>query len=127
MTRPRDPIGVRGARFVRKVGSVWARAGVIVAVTATLGGALAGACFHPREVPCAFSCVSPGARCPTSFTCGTDGLCHRDGADDGGCTLTPPDAGAGGASGASPDADAVVPDASTDDGTTDGAPDVVTP
>jgi hypothetical protein len=125
MTRSGDTIGVRGARFVRKVGRAWARTGVIVAVTAGLGGALAGACFHPREVPCAFSCVSPGARCPTGFTCGTDGLCHRDGAE--GCTLTPPDAGAGGASGASSDAAAVVPDASTDDGTTDGDPDVVTP
>jgi len=58
-----------------------------------------GGCFHPREPTCAFTCVSPGARCPTDYTCGADGLCHRDGAE-GICTLTPPDGGAAGAAGA---------------------------
>lgn len=50
-------------------------------------------CFAPHEAPCAFSCVTVGARCPENFTCGGDGLCHRDGAE-GVCLLTPPDAGA---------------------------------
>src|SRR5438876_1407962 len=101
MPSPRNEIGVRVARFIRAVGRLCARAGVIVAMSAGLVGALASACYHPREVPCAFSCVTPGARCPTDFTCGTDGLCHRVGAE--GCTLTPPEAGAGGTSGASSD------------------------
>jgi len=58
-------------------------------------GASGAGCFHPREPPCAFTCVSPGARCPTDYTCGADGLCHRDGAE-GICTLNPPDGGPGG-------------------------------
>jgi hypothetical protein len=119
MTRSRDTISVRVARTVRRLGPAWIRAGIIVAVTAGLGGALTGACFHPREVPCAFSCVSPGARCPTDFTCGTDGLCHRDGVDSG-CTLIGPE-GVGGASGASPDAGGGALDASGDAGVPDGA------
>lgn len=123
MPSSRGEIGVRVARFVRTLGSLWARAGVIGAMSAALAGALASGCYHPREVPCAFSCVSPGARCPTDFTCGTDGVCHRVGADDA-CTF--PEAGAGGTSGTSPDAGAVS-DAAPDDGAPDGAPDIVPP
>jgi hypothetical protein len=118
MRRPRDTISVRVGRFAGRLRPAWTRAGIIVTVTAGFAGALTGACFHPREVPCAFSCVSPGARCPTDFTCGTDGVCHRDGAD-GVCTLAFLDGG-GGAGGASSDAGAVVPDASSDAGAPDG-------
>jgi hypothetical protein len=123
MRRPPDIIGARAARTVRKVGRPSTGAGLIVALLAGLCGTLVGACFHPRDVPCAFSCVSPGARCPTDFTCGTDGLCHRDGAD-GVCTLTPPDVGAGGAGGGSSNAGV---DGSTESQATDSATDVVTP
>ena len=104
-------IAARIGGSVRRICRIGAGVGVIVG----LGSVLAAGCFHPREVPCAFSCVSPGARCPTEFTCGADGLCHRDGVD--GCTLTPPDGGAGGAPGASPDAgaDSAPVDASASD------------
>jgi hypothetical protein len=64
-----------------------ARLGLVL-VLATLSGA---SCFSPKEPACAFSCVTERV-CPASYTCGSDGLCHRaDGA--GVCLLTPPDGG----------------------------------
>jgi hypothetical protein len=46
-------------------------------------------CFSPKQPACAFSCVVAPNRCPESYACGADGLCHRAGADSA-CTLTPP-------------------------------------
>lgn len=53
-------------------------------------------CFDLKQPPCAFSCVDAPHRCPESYVCESDGLCHRPGAT-GVCLLTPPpkDAGAG--------------------------------
>jgi hypothetical protein len=66
---------------------------VSVVFLGSLAATVAG-CFSPRNTPCAFTCVSTGNLCPDGFTCGTDGLCHRDGAEDV-CSLTSPyDAGA---------------------------------
>jgi hypothetical protein len=48
------------------------------------------ACFSPKEPACAFSCAADG-KCPPSYTCGSDNLCHRDDGQ-GFCTLEPPDA-----------------------------------
>jgi hypothetical protein len=64
----------------------------LLAIAVVLG-AVTG-CFSPRNPPCAFTCITAGNLCPDSFTCGTDGLCHRDGAEDV-CGLSSPyDAGA---------------------------------
>jgi hypothetical protein len=65
---------------------------LVVAVVAGMGVGLSG-CFSPKEVPCAFTCLDPSHACPQDFTCGDDGLCHREGAV-GECPLAPPgDAG----------------------------------
>ncbi len=56
-------------------------------------GLAAGGCFSLKEPACAFSCQQPPHRCPESYACGTDGLCHRNGATAT-CGLTPPDGGA---------------------------------
>ena len=93
----RAPMKRAWATLRRGEGAVRTRSRRLVALAfalASSGGAL-GACFTPREPPCAFSCVSAGARCPADYTCGTDGVCHRDGAE-GACSFTLPDAGAGG-------------------------------
>lgn len=68
---------------------------------ALVGVALAAAgCFSPRQRSCAFTCITAGNLCPDGFTCGGDGLCHRDGAEDV-CTLQSPyDGGVGGGGGA---------------------------
>jgi hypothetical protein len=57
-----------------------------LAVIVTAGG-LSWACFSPRQPGCAFSCVGDG-RCPTGYTCESDGLCHRDDGT-GACDLPP--------------------------------------
>ncbi len=64
------------------------------ALIAGLLSASLGACFSLKEPPCAFSCLEPPHRCPESYSCLSDGLCHRQGAT-GACFLTPP--GDGGA------------------------------
>ena len=58
-----------------------------------------GGCFSPATPPCAFTCISAGNLCPDEYTCGADGLCHRDGAQDM-CGLRSPYEGQGGAGGA---------------------------
>jgi len=67
-------------------------------VLALLLSAIGGSCFDPHEPACAFSCASDG-KCPASYVCASDNLCHR--ADSQGvCTLTSPgspDAAADGA------------------------------
>jgi hypothetical protein len=50
------------------------------------------ACFSLKEPPCAFTCVDPPHLCPASYACGTDGLCHLEGAT-GVCPFSPPDDG----------------------------------
>jgi hypothetical protein len=50
------------------------------------------ACFSLKQPPCAFTCVEPPHRCPASYTCGSDGLCHLEGAT-GICPFSPPDDG----------------------------------
>ena len=69
---------------------------LLLLATVILAGAAAAfplGCFSLSEAPCAFSCVQPPHRCPEQYTCGGDGLCHREGST-GICTLTPPgDAG----------------------------------
>jgi hypothetical protein len=68
------------------------RRGVAPLALVLVLGALAVACFSPREPACAFSCATDGL-CPASYTCGSDGLCHRaDGV--GVCLLTAVDGGA---------------------------------
>lgn len=58
-----------------------------------LGAAGFAGCFSLKEPPCAFTCVEAAHRCPESYTCGDDGLCHREGATAT-CGLTSPfDAG----------------------------------
>lgn len=49
-------------------------------------------CFSLKEPPCAFSCVQPPHRCPEQYSCGADGLCHRQGAT-GVCALKRPEGG----------------------------------
>jgi hypothetical protein len=93
LQRPRRGVRLGSGPVVLASAFVFACLAFLTGVVATPG------CFAPREPPCAFTCVSAGARCPDGFTCGSDGLCHRDGAE-GMCLLTPPEAGAG------PDADA---------------------
>lgn len=73
---------------------------MLLAGIAALGGS--GGCFSPMQPACAFSCVGGARRCPESYRCGDDGLCHRPGAAAA-CTLTAPgqvdaglDAGSGG-------------------------------
>jgi hypothetical protein len=51
----------------------------------------AAACFSPQQPACAFSC-GPAAACPVDYTCGGDGLCHRDDGH-GLCLLAPQDGG----------------------------------
>jgi len=69
------------------------RAQGLVPLALLLAALAAAACFSPREPACAFSCATDGA-CPTSYVCGSDGLCHRmDGA--GVCLLDQLDGGAG--------------------------------
>jgi len=82
--RPRFDCGGRSARH-------WLLRLALAGAAAGIGG-----CFSPSTPPCAFTCVSAGHLCPDDYTCGTDGLCHRDGAQDV-CGLKPP-YGAGGAS-----------------------------
>jgi len=65
---------------------------------ALMGGTALGGCFSPSTPPCAFTCISAGHLCPDDYSCGADGLCHRDGAQDV-CGLTAP-YGAGGMAGA---------------------------
>jgi hypothetical protein len=86
---PRFEMRHRGARVTR-VGRAW------IACLALAGSALALAgCFSPRTPACAFTCIAAGNLCPADYTCGVDGLCHRDG-DDGVCGLQAPNGGAGG-------------------------------
>lgn len=70
---------------------------ILAGATTALGG-----CFSPKTPPCAFTCISAGSLCPDDYTCGADGLCHRDGAE-GVCGLKPPygggEAGAAGGAG----------------------------
>jgi len=49
---------------------------------ATLVAALVGApaCFKPEIPDVAFRC-GEGGDCPSGYTCGTDGCCHKDGSD----------------------------------------------
>jgi hypothetical protein len=80
--------------------------GVFGAVV-TLAAIAPLACFSLKQPPCAFSCAEPSHLCPANYTCGTDDLCHREGATVT-CGLTSPvDAG--------PDA------VDSADGTADGA------
>jgi hypothetical protein len=67
------------------------RAARVVAVLAATAAPLWGptGCFSPLQPPCAFSCVEQERRCPEHYTCGDDGICHREGAT-GICVLTPP-------------------------------------
>lgn len=51
--------------------------------------ALTTGCFSPAKPPCAFSCQSESHACPASYTCGSDGICHRDDADAAICGLSP--------------------------------------
>jgi hypothetical protein len=53
----------------------------------------APACFSLNEPNCAFTCLNPPHLCPTNYSCGTDFLCHRNGAT-GPCAVTPPGDGA---------------------------------
>lgn len=62
---------------------------VVLALAPALLASGAAGCFSPAEPPCAFSCLDPSRRCPESYTCGTDGICHREGATTQ-CVLTPP-------------------------------------
>jgi hypothetical protein len=79
------------------------RSAVVLLAFAALSISLTG-CFTPRNPPCAFTCVSSGNLCPDGYACGTDGLCHRAGADDV-CGFTSPyDAGSDG-DGATPGSD----------------------
>jgi hypothetical protein len=58
--------------------------GAVVASTA--------ACFQPKQPACVFDCALDH-KCPPSYTCGSDGMCHRD--DDAGvCLLGGVDGGA---------------------------------
>jgi hypothetical protein len=50
------------------------------------------ACFSLKQPPCAFTCVEPPHLCPENYACGTDGLCHLEGAT-GVCPFAPPDDG----------------------------------
>jgi hypothetical protein len=72
---------------------------LLLGVAVICGGLGMPGCFSPRKPACAFTCVSAGNRCPDDYTCGADGLCHRDGDEDV-CGLTPPNGGVGGAGGA---------------------------
>ena len=74
-------------------GRAWLWRLAVLGVTMT-----AGSCFSPRTPACAFTCISAGNLCPDDYTCGPDGLCHRNGDDDR-CGLISPNgaAGAGGA------------------------------
>ena len=56
-----------------------------------LAPALPVACFSPSTPACAFSCVSAGHLCPDGYTCGDDGICHREGSTAT-CPLIPADA-----------------------------------
>jgi hypothetical protein len=81
--------------MARSVGS-GGRAGGWAFCLSVVAGLLAlGSCFSPHQPPCAFTCVSAGNLCPDSYTCGADGLCHREGAEDA-CTLVAPYGGASG-------------------------------
>lgn len=51
--------------------------------------ALTSGCFDPKTPACAFSCTSATHACPTAYTCGDDGLCHRDDAPDAACGIAP--------------------------------------
>jgi len=67
-------------------------------VLATMAVAM-GSCFSPHNPPCAFTCVT-APDCPDGYACGTDGLCHRNGATES-CNLQSPyDGGVAGTSGA---------------------------
>ncbi|MES1205602.1 MAG: hypothetical protein ABUS79_06655 [Pseudomonadota bacterium] len=68
----------------------WARRVARLAVVSLL--ALPCSCFSLKTPPCAFTCVQPPHACPEGYTCGDDGLCHRDGTDES-CHLTAPDGG----------------------------------
>jgi hypothetical protein len=68
------------------------RLGAGAVVMASIMSALAlspVACFSLKEPPCAFTCVEPPHRCPSNYTCGDDGLCHRVGVATM-CPLAPP-------------------------------------
>ena len=66
---------------------------------ALVGGTALAGCFSPSTPPCAFTCLSAGHLCPEQYSCGADGLCHRDGAQDV-CGLTAPYGAGGGTAGA---------------------------
>ena len=55
------------------------RAALLIAtlVVALLG---APACFKPQIDDVAFRC-GDGGMCPSGYSCGTDGCCHKDGSD----------------------------------------------
>ena len=69
------------------------RAWLAIAVAAAGLSLSSWACFSPRQPGCAFSCVADG-RCPARYSCGDDGLCHRD--DGLGVCDFPPQNDAGG-------------------------------
>lgn len=49
---------------------------------ATLVAALVGApaCFNPEIADVAFRC-GDGGLCPSGYSCGSDGCCHKEGSD----------------------------------------------
>lgn len=63
----------------------------LIVLLAALAATLA-ACFDPAEPACPFRC-GPGGACPASYSCSTDGLCHRDDGK-GLCTTGPSDGSA---------------------------------
>jgi len=72
----------------------WLRCLVLGAMAAAMAS-----CFSPSRPPCAFTCVTT-PECPDGYACGTDGLCHRNGATDT-CNLKSPyDGGVAGTTGA---------------------------
>ena len=72
---------------------VGSRVALAVGLLVLGAGAGVAGCFSLKEPPCAFTCVEAQHRCPERYTCGDDGLCHREGATAM-CGLTSPfDAG----------------------------------
>jgi len=70
------------------------RPGLVALWLASCGAVVGGTlpvtgCFSPEQPACAFSCAEPPNRCPESYTCGDDLLCHRTGAETA-CPLSPP-------------------------------------
>jgi hypothetical protein len=75
-----------------------------LALAVAVAAAVVAGCFSPQQPACAFSC-GPAGECPTDYTCGGDGLCHRDDGV-GQCLLAPQDGGQDSSDDSSDDASA---------------------